>query len=384
MSDKDFYEVLGVSKTASQDELKKAYRKLAMKYHPDKNSGDSQAEHKFKEINEAYEILKDEEKRAQYDRFGKAGVGGGQGGFGQGFGGFDFNFASGGGFSDIFEEVFGDFMGGGRGNAGRQSYAKRGNDIRYNMTITLKEAYDGTTKEIKIPTKEKCNECDGTGSKGGKAPETCTHCGGRGKVRTQQGFFVVERPCQYCEGTGQVIKEKCPKCKGHGYTNKEKKLEVKIPHGVESDTRIRLTGEGEAGFRGGENGDLYIFLNIKEHEVFRREGGNLHIRTPISFVTAALGGEIEIPLLNGEKEVVKIPHGTQSDATFRVRGKGMPLVRSERHGDLFVHIRVETPTSLSKEQKNLLREFESIGEKHNPETTSFFDKLKNLFDSSDS
>lgn len=383
MSDRDFYEVLGVSKTATQDELKKAYRKLAMKYHPDRNPDDKVAETKFKEANEAYEILKDENKRAQYDRFGKDafnGGAGGQGGFGQGFGGFDFNFAQGGGFSDIFEEVFGDFMGGGARQSSRQSYARRGNDIRYNMTITLQEAFDGLTKEIKIPTKAKCEDCDGTGSKGGKAPETCSHCQGRGKVRMQQGFFVVERPCSHCDGTGQVIKDKCSKCRGHGYTNKEKKLEVKIPHGVESDTRIRLTGEGEAGFRGGENGDLYIFLNVKDHEVFRREAANLHIKTPISFVTAALGGEIEIPLLDGEKEKVKIPHGTQSDATFRVKGKGMPLVRSERHGDLFVHIRVETPTNLNKKQKELLKEFEDGGKKHNPETESFFEKLKNIFE----
>lgn len=380
MSKQDYYETLGVSKQASADEIKKSFRKLAMQYHPDRNPNDKEAETKFKEINEAYEVLKDEQKRAAYDRFGHQAFTGGQGGGNSFGGGFNFDFgASAGGFADIFSEVFSEFMGGGRGR--RQSYAQRGQDVRYNLSITLEEAFTGMEKEITLPSTETCENCNGHGTKDGKEAPVCSQCGGSGKVRIQQGFFVVEQNCPHCKGTGRVVKDACPNCKGKGFVNKQKTIKVKIPAGIEDDTRMRIVGGGEAGIRGGENGDLYVFVTVKNHKLYEREGANLYTRIPISMCCAALGGKIEIPSIDGSKIELKIDAGAQSDQVVKVKSQGMTMVRSERRGDLFVKLRVETPVNLSARQKELLEEFRSISkdDKCQPESKSFFDKIKDLF-----
>lgn len=380
MTEKDYYEILEVSKTASGDEIKKSFRRLAMQYHPDRNPGNTEAETKFKEINEAYEILKDEQKRAAYDRYGhQAFANGGMGGGNPFGGGFNFDFGSAGGFADIFSEVFSEFVGGGRGR--RQSYAQRGQDVRYNLTITLEEAFSGVEKEISFASTETCEKCHGHGTKDGKEAPVCTHCGGSGKMRIQQGFFVVEQNCPHCKGTGHLVKDACPDCKGRGFVNKAKTIKVKIPAGIEDDTRMRIQGAGEAGTRGGENGDLYVFVTVKQHKLYERDGINLYTRIPISMCCAALGGKIDIPSIDGSKIELKIDAGAQTDQVVKVKGQGMTQVRSDRRGDLLVKLRVETPVNLSARQKELLEEFRSISKDDacQPESKSFFDKIKDLF-----
>lgn len=380
MTEKDYYEILEVSKNASGEEIKHAFRRLAMQYHPDRNPGDKVAEAKFKEINEAYEVLKDEQKRAAYDRYGhQAFAAGGMGG-GNPFGGFNFDFGgAAGGFADIFSEVFSEFMGGGRGR--KQSYAQRGQDIRYNLSISLEEAFSGIEKEIKFPSTQTCETCHGHGTKDGKEAPVCPHCNGTGKIRLQQGFFVVEQSCPQCKGTGHLVKEACPDCKGKGFISQEKIIKVKIPAGIEDGTRMRIEGAGEAGTRGGANGDLYVFITVKEHKLYERDGANLYTRIPISMCCAALGGQIEIPSIDGSKLDVEIKPGSQSDQVVKVKGQGMTMVRSEKRGDLFVKLRVETPVNLSARQKELLEEFRSISKEDScqPESKSFFDKIKDLF-----
>ncbi|WP_142849283.1 molecular chaperone DnaJ [Telmatospirillum sp. J64-1] len=373
MSKQDYYELLGVDRGASSEELKKAYRKLAMQCHPDRNPGDKEAEQKFKDISEAYDVLKDEQKRAAYDRFGHAAFSQGGGGGGQGFGDFHFS----GGFADIFDEMFGEFMGGRRGQS-----SGRGADLRYNMEITLEEAFAGKTATIKVPSSEACEECHGTGGAGGAQPITCPTCGGVGKVRAQQGFFTIERTCPTCQGMGRVIKDACRACNGSGRTRKEKTLQVNIPAGVEEGTRIRLAGEGEAGMRGAPSGDLYIFLSIRPHRLFQRDGANIHCRVPIAMVTAALGGTIEVPTIEGGRAKVTIPPGTQSGHQFRLKGKGMSVLRSPARGDMFIQAQVETPVNLTKRQQELLKEFEKAGDEsqsHSPESHGFFAKVKELW-----
>ncbi len=378
MTEKDYYEVLEVSKDASGDEIKKSFRRLAMQYHPDRNPGNKEAETKFKEINEAYEVLKDEQKRAAYDRYGhQAFANGGMGG-GNPFGGFDFGGGAG-GFADIFSEVFSEFVGRGRG-AGR-TYAQRGQDVRYNMSLTLEEAFTGLEKEITLPSTETCETCHGHGTKDGKEAPTCPYCKGSGKMRMQQGFFVVEQDCPQCKGTGHMVKDACPDCKGKGFVKKQKAINVKIPAGVEDGMRVRVQGGGEAGIRGGESGDLYVFVSVKEHKLYEREGANLYARIPISMCCAALGGSIEIPSIDGSKIDVKVSAGAQSDQVIKVKNQGMSMVRSERRGDLFVKLHVETPVNLSARQKELLEEFRAIGKEEScqPEAKGFFDKIKDLF-----
>lgn len=378
MTEKDYYEILEVSKDASGDEIKKSFRRLAMQYHPDRNPGNKEAETKFKEINEAYEVLKDEQKRAAYDRYGhQAFANGGMGG-GNPFGGFDFGGGAG-GFADIFSEVFSEFVGRGRG-AGR-TYAQRGQDVRYNMSLTLEEAFTGLEKEITLPSTETCETCHGHGTKDGKEAPTCPYCKGSGKMRMQQGFFVVEQDCPQCKGTGHMVKDACPDCKGKGFVKKQKTIKVKIPAGVEDGMRVRVQGGGEAGIRGGESGDLYVFVSVKEHKLYEREGANLYARIPISMCCAALGGSIEIPSIDGSKIDVKVSAGAQSDQVIKVKNQGMSMVRSERRGDLFVKLHVETPVNLSARQKELLEEFRAIGKEEScqPEAKGFFDKIKDLF-----
>lgn len=371
----DYYKTLGIERAAKPDEIKKAYRKLAMQYHPDRNPGDAEAERKFKEINEANDVLSDEQKRSAYDRFGHAafenggmGAGGGAEGFGSGF-------------SDIFEEMFGDFMGGrgGRGGAGR---AARGADLRYNMQISLAEAFKGIKNNIRVPSSIACAACSGIGSKNGAAPETCTTCQGHGKVRAQQGFFTIERTCPTCGGQGRVIKDACPKCAGSGRTRQEKTLAVTVPPGVEEGTRIRLAGEGEAGLNGAPPGDLYIFISIAPHNVFHRDGANIYCKVPLPFTTAALGGQIEVPSVDGSRARITIPAGTQSGHQFRLKGKGMSILRSKERGDMFVQAAIETPVNLTKRQKELLAEFDndSGNAKNNPESEGFFAKVKDLWE----
>ena len=379
MTERDYYEILEVSKTASGEEIKKAFRRLAMKYHPDRNPGDKEAETHFKEINEAYEVLKDEQKRAAYDRYGhQAFANGGMGG-GNPFGGFEFNFGAG-GFSDIFSQVFSDFMGGGRA-AGGAAYAQPGADIRYNMEISLEEAFSGIEKEIKIPSSVTCEKCHGHGTKDGKEAPICPHCKGSGQIHLQKGFFVVEQTCPHCQGTGRMDTDPCPDCKGNGFIRQEKTIKVKIPAGIEDQTRMRIPGGGEAGTRGGENGDLYVFISVKDHPLYSREGANLYTRVPISMCCAALGGKIEIPSIDGEKIELSIALGSQNDQVVKVKGQGMTMIRSKGRGDLFVKLRVETPVNLSAKQKELLEEFRSISQDEScqPESKSFFDKVKDLF-----
>ncbi|MBR9837448.1 MAG: molecular chaperone DnaJ [Rhodobacteraceae bacterium] len=382
MSKRDYYDLLGVAKGASAEEIKKGYRKKAKELHPDRNADNPDAEAQFKEINEAYDVLKDADKKAAYDRFGHAafegGMGGGGGGRpGGGFQGGQGDFAS--AFSDVFDDLFGDFMGGRQGG-GRQR-AARGADLRYNLRVTLEEAYNGLQKTINVPTSVQCGECNGSGAEGGAEPVTCPTCSGMGKVRATQGFFTVERTCPTCSGLGQIIKNPCAKCGGQGRVQKDRALSVNIPAGVETGTRIRLAGEGEAGMRGGPPGDLYIFIEVKPHEIFEREGVELHCRVPVSMTTAALGGDIEVPTIDGGRSRVKIPSGSQSGRQMRLRGKGMPALRGGAAGDMFIELAVETPVNLTSRQKELLREFEELSEDNNPESHSFFSSVKNFWDS---
>lgn len=373
----DFYETLGVAKSADEKELKSAYRKLAMQFHPDRNPGDNSAEHKFKEINEAYECLKDPQKRAAYDRFGHAAFQNGGGGGAGPFGGGGFG---GGGFSDIFEDIFGEMMGGGRrrSSGGRE----RGADLRYNMEITLEEAYAGKTAQIHVPSSITCTDCSGSGAKPGTQPSTCSLCGGMGKVRQAQGFFSIERTCPQCQGRGQVVKDPCPKCSGKGATVQERALSVNIPAGIDDGTRIRLANEGEAGMRGGPNGDLYIFLSVKPHEFFQRDGADLYCKVPISMTTAALGGQFEVATLDATQTRVKVPEGTQNGRQFRLKGKGMPVLRQPQVGDLYIQTSVETPQNLSKRQRELLEEFDKLSSTENsPQSSGFFSRMKEFFDS---
>lgn len=362
MAKQDYYETLGVSRNAGADEIKSAFRRLAKECHPDKNPGNAEAEAKFKSLNEAYQVLSDDEKRAAYDRFGHGAFDPSMGG-GHGFG--DFNFA--GGFADIFEEMFGDFMGG-----RKQGATGRGADLRYNMEITLEEAYAGKEAQIRVPGSALCDSCQGSGAADGTAPQTCSHCQGAGKVRASQGFFMIERTCPVCAGQGRVIAKPCKPCNGQGRVRKEKTLSVTIPAGVEDGTRIRLAGEGEAGMRSGPAGDLYIFLTIKQHRFWKREGANIFCAVPISMVSAALGGTIEVPTVGGEMAKIAIPAGTQHGQQFRLKGQGMSVMRAKTRGDMFVEARVEIPVGLNKKQQQMLKEFaETLPEKSFPESQSF-------------
>jgi len=386
MAKRDYYQVLGVAKGATADELKKAYRKMAMQYHPDKNQGNKDAEAKFKEINEAYDVLKDDQKRAAYDRFGHGAFEGG--GFGAGAGrggagGFQGGFA-GGNFSDIFEEMFGDFMGGqqrGRSGGGSDG-ARRGADLSYELDISLEDAFKGKETPIKVASWQGCQSCNGSGAEKGTKAETCGTCKGAGRVRAQQGFFTVERTCPGCGGVGQTIKTPCSNCSGSGRIRKERTLNVAIPAGVEDGTRIRLSGEGEAGLRGGPAGDLYVFLSVKPHAFFQREASNLYCRVPVAMTVAALGGSVEVPTIEGKRIKVSVPAGTQTGTQFRLKGKGMSVLRSNARGDMFVEVAVETPVNLSKKQKDLLSEFagDTPASKNSPQSTGFFDKVKDLWE----
>jgi molecular chaperone DnaJ len=378
MAKRDFYEVLGVGRSADEKELKAAYRKLAKQFHPDANPGDKTAEAKFREVSEAYEILRDPQKKAAYDRFGHQAF---EGGRGQGTGfGPDFNSS----MSDIFEDLFGDFMGGQRGRGGGRGRgstgAARGADLRYNMEISLTEAFTGKTAQIRVPSSVTCETCKGTGAKAGSSPKTCGTCGGAGAVRSQSGFFTVERTCPTCQGRGQVIADPCGACGGQGRVTKERTLSVNIPSGVEDGTRIRLAGEGEAGMRGGPAGDLYIFLSVRPHEFFQRDGSDLFCKVPVSMTTASMGGEIEVPTIDGKKARVAIPEGTQTGKQFRLKAKGMPVLRSSQFGDMYIQVAVETPVNLSKRQRELLREFDKEARNNSPESEGFFAKAKAFWD----
>ncbi len=370
---KDYYETLGVARDSDAGALKAAYRKLAMQYHPDRNPGDEDAEARFKDINEAYEVLKDANKRAAYDRFGHEAFANGGGAPGNGgFAGF-----SAGGFADIFDEMFGDLMGGRRGGA-----AARGSDLRYNMEITLEDAFHGKTAQIRVPSTVSCEACGGSGAEGGAKPVTCQGCQGRGRVRAQQGFFTIERTCASCHGAGQVIDKPCRSCEGAGRVHREKSLQVNIPEGVEDGTRIRLAGEGEAGLRGAPPGDLYIFLSVAPHRLFQRDGANIYCRVPLPMTTAALGGAVEVPTIAGARAKITVPAGTQSNQQFRLKSKGMPVLRSKAVGDMYVEVSIETPVNLTKRQKELLREFEEAGEGRDtsPESSGFFARVKEFWE----
>lgn len=377
MAKRDFYEVLGIARGASADEIKKAYRSKAKELHPDRNQDNPAAEAQFKEVNEAYECLKDDQKKAAYDRFGHAAFDGGMGGGPRGPQG-NADFAS--AFSDVFEDLFGDFMGGRGGGGGGRTRATRGSDLRYNMRVTLEEAFKGVQKTINVPTALNCTACNGTGAEGATEPQTCPTCAGMGKVRAQQGFFTVERTCPTCNGAGQIVKNPCKVCRGAGRVEKDRSLSVNIPAGVETGTRIRLGGEGEAGLRGGPAGDLYIFIEVREHAIFQRDGVNLYCRIPVSMATAALGGEVEVPTIDGGRSMVKVPAGSQTGKQMRLRGKGMPALRGGGSGDMLIEVAVETPINLTTRQRELLREFEALSENNNPEATSFFSKVKNFWD----
>lgn len=370
MSKRDYYEVLGVSKGVDTKELKRAYRKLAMKYHPDRKPDDKDAEEKFKEATEAYEVLGDEKKRQAYDQFGHAGMGGqaGGGGFGGGSGGF----------SDIFGDAFSDFFSG--GGRGAQNGPRRGSDLRYTMELTLEEAVHGVEKQIRIPTLVACETCDGSGAKAGTQAKTCNTCHGAGQVRMQQGFFAVQQTCPTCRGQGKIIESPCGSCHGQGVKEETKTLSVKIPAGVDTGDRIRLSGEGEAGTLGGPTGDLYVQMDVREHKIFQREGSNLYCDVPISFVDAALGGELEVPTLGGRVKL-KIPAETQSGKLFRLRGKGVKSVRGGITGDLLCRVQIETPVNLNAEQKELLAQLQASmkGEKHSPKKKTWLDGVTNFF-----
>jgi molecular chaperone DnaJ len=373
MAKQDFYELLGLTKTASADEIKKAYRKLAMQYHPDRNPGDAEAEAKFKEISEAYDVLKDEQKRSAYDRFGHQAFEGGMGGGRPG--GFDFNFGT--GFADIFDEMFGEFMGTRRGG----STNGRGADLRYNLEISLEEAFKGSQATVRVPTSVVCEACSGSGAEAGTQPVNCPTCNGIGKVRAQQGFFTIERTCPACQGAGRVIKDPCKACSGAGRVRKEKTLQVNIPAGVDDGTRIRLAGEGEAGLRGATPGDLYIFLAVAPHRFFQRDGANIHCRVPIPMTTAALGGTVDVPAIDGSRAKITVPPGTQSGHQFRLRAKGMSVLNSKQRGDMYIQAVVETPMNLNKKQQELLREFDKAGkEGTHPESEGFFAKVRELWE----
>ena len=375
MAKRDFYEILGVQRRATADELKAAFRKKAKELHPDRNPGDKAAEQNFKELNEAYDVLKDDQKRAAYDQYGHQAFEGPGGGGRGGAPGFDFSTS----FTDVFDDLFGEFMGTRRGGGGQR--ASRGSDLRYNMEISLEDAFAGKTATIRIPGSVACEACSGSGAEAGSKPQTCPTCSGVGKVRAQQGFFTIERTCPTCQGLGRVVKNPCRSCTGSGRIQRERTLNVNIPQGVEDGTRIRLAGEGEAGLRGGPKGDLYIFLSIATHPLFKRDNADLHCSVPVSFSTVALGGNVEVPTLGGGRVRVAIPEGTQSGKEFRVRGKGMPGLRGQGpHGDLIVEVLVETPVNLTKKQQDLLREFEKAGSAQNsPKSTSFFAKVKEFF-----
>ena len=380
MAKRDYYDVLGVAKGASPDEIKKGYRKKAKELHPDRNTNKPDSEAQFKEANEAYEVLKDADKKAAYDRFGHAAFENGMGGGGRpggGFGGGQGDFSS--AFSDVFDDLFGDFMGQRGGGGGRR--AARGSDLRYNLRITLEDAFSGLQKSINVPTSVACGSCDGTGAEGGSEPSTCPTCSGMGKVRAQQGFFTVERTCPTCSGMGQIVKNPCQSCRGAGRVEKDRTLSVNIPAGVETGTRIRLAGEGEAGMRGGPSGDLYIFIEVKDHDLFERDGPNLFCRVPVSMSTASLGGSIEVPTIDGGRGKVQIPGGSQSGRQMRLRSKGMPPLRGGGAGDMIIELAVETPVNLTSRQKELLREFEELSENNNPESSSFFSSVKSFWDS---
>ncbi len=372
MADKDFYEILGVAKNASESEIKKSYRKLAMKYHPDRNQGDQEAEKKFKEASAAYEVLKDSQKRAAYDQYGHDAFRQGGMGGAQGFGDFA------GGFSDIFEE----FFGGGFGTSSRNRGPSRGSDLRFNMAISLQEAFEGKKTEIRIPGYTSCDSCNATGSADKLGASTCSTCDGHGKVRSTSGFFSIERPCPTCGGEGQSIKNPCLKCSGTGQAKKQKTISVSIPPGVDTGTRIRISGEGEPGQRGAGNGDLYIFVDVQKDKLFEREEENLYCQVPISIITAILGGEIEVPTIEGKKARLSIPAGTQSETQFRLRGKGMSILRQSKRGDMYIETNVEIPVNLNSKQKNILSEFEKEGgtsKSHSPKSQSFFKKIKEVW-----
>jgi len=370
MAKQDYYETLGVTRSADRDEIKRAYRKWAKQYHPDRNPDNPEAEHRFKEISEAHEVLKDEEKRAAYDRFGHAAFDGGPGPTGPG----GFNFAS--GFADIFDEMFGEFMG-----SRRASGQRRGADLRYNMEVSLEEAFEGKTAQIRVPSSVVCADCAGAGGEKGSSPVSCQTCNGRGRVRAQQGFFTIERTCPGCGGAGRVIENPCSSCSGAGRVHKEKTLQVNIPAGVDDGTRIRLAGEGEAGLRAAPAGDLYIFLSIKPHRFFQRDGASIHCHVPIAITTAALGGTFEVPAIDGGRAKVTVSPGAQNGQQYRLKGKGMRVLRSQARGDMYVEIAVETPVNLTKEQKELLREFETEGKgkKTSPQSEGFFTRVKEFW-----
>ena len=375
---KDYYKTLGVERGASADDLKKAYRKLAMKYHPDQNK-DPAAEETFKEINEAYDVLKDPQKRAAYDQFGTAAFNRGGAGAGGGFNASDFA-----GFGSAFSDIFEDMFGGAGGRGGAQGGPGRGSDMQYTLEISLEEAFGGKEATIRVPTNETCDKCNGNGAEPGTGSEKCDTCDGNGRVRMQQGFFTIERTCPTCGGVGNIIRDPCKKCGGHGRVRKEKALKVKIPAGIDSGRRIRLAGEGEAGLRGGTAGDLYVLLVVKPHKFFRRDGANLHCRVPISMTTAALGGEIDVPTMDKNSTKVKIPAGTQSGQQLRMRGKGMPVLRSESFGDMYIEVHVETPVNLSSKQKELLKQLDATmggksGADNSPEASGFVKKVKELW-----
>jgi molecular chaperone DnaJ len=379
MAKRDYYDVLGVAKGSDEAAMKAAYRKLAMQFHPDRNPGNADAEHQFKEINEAYDTLKDPQKRAAYDRFGHAAFeNGGMGRAGAGAAGFGPEFSS--SMSDIFEDIFGDFMGGGR-RGGAQQSRLRGSDLRYNLEITLEEAFLGRTVEIDVPTLATCTTCEGTGAKPGTGMSTCRHCGGNGKVRAAQGFFTIERTCPVCQGRGQIMENPCTDCGGQGRRQQNRKLSVDIPKGIEDGTRIRLANEGEAGLRAGPPGDLYIFISVKPHDLFHRDGADLYARVPIAMTTAALGGEFEVPTLDSARAKVKVAPGTQPGQRVRLKSKGMPVLRSKDTGDLYVQLDVETPQNLTKRQRDLLEEFHKATTKDtSPTSDGFFAKLSKIFE----
>ena len=376
MSKRDYYEILGLAKGASQDEIKKGYRQKANELHPDRNSDKPDAEEQFKEANEAYEVLKNNDKKAAYDRYGHAAFEGSSGGAGRPGGQGDFANA----FSDVFDDLFGGLRGGGGRGGGRQQ-ATRGSDLRYNMAISLEQAYEGLQKRsISVTTTVSCAPCNGSGAAAGTTPSTCGTCSGMGKVRAQQGFFTVERACPTCSGSGQVIKSPCSSCHGAGRLEKDRSLSVNIPPGVETGTRIRLSGEGEAGIRGGSQGDLYIFIEVNKHAIFERESTNLFCHIPVSMTSAAMGGDIEVPNIDGGRSRVKIPTGSQSGRQMRLRGKGMPAIRGGALGDMFIELQVETPVNLSQRQKELLKEFDELAVNNSPESQGFFDKVKGFWD----
>ena len=373
MSENDPYKILGVDRKASADDIKKAYRKLALKYHPDHNKDDKDAEQKFKDVQDAYDILKDDKKRAAFDQYGSAAFEGGQPGTGgaEGFGSA---------FSDIFDDMFGDFMSGG----GKKTGPNRGNDLQFALEISLEDAFSGKEKTIKIPAIDKCDKCDGKGTEKGDEVEQCPACNGAGQVRMQQGFFTIQKTCSTCGGEGRIIRDPCKKCGGQGRVQKEKTLKFKIPPGVETGRRIRLAGEGEAGLRGGENGDLYILIKVKPHKFFKRDGANLKCRVPIPVTTAALGGPVEVPTIEGKRTRVTVKTGTQTGQQYRLKSKGMPVFNSDSKGDMYIEVYVETPVNLNKKQTELLRQLdESLGGsnagKHSPESTGFFNKVKEFW-----